>query len=76
MNIGMDDINFTMIYILVNDDNKRNKFWMDQITTSIIGYWCNIMIIYSLKFYMSVWGFIDGSNIFTINSHNCIKINQ
>ena len=65
-----------MVYILVYNYNKWENMWMVQITSSIKGYWCNIMIIDNSNVYMTMRVYIDDNNIFTRKSPIITPINK
>ena len=72
----MYGLTFSIIYILIYDDNNWDNLLMGKIGNNRNGDWFNIMIINALNVYISVLGFINYSNIFTINSHITTPINQ
>ena len=72
----MYGLTFSIIYILIYDDNNWDNLLMGKIGNNRNGDWFNIMISNALNVYISVLGFINYSNIFTINSHITTPINQ
>ena len=73
---GMNGGTYFIVCILVHNFDNCSSLLICQGTNGGNGNWINLMIIYTLNFYMPVWGRIYYSNILTINPSIVILFNK